>query len=176
MPARPEYQPVIDAVVAHMREHSMNMMQLCELMYGRSPAGKVKGSGQVYSIANGQHLPNSKTIQRWRAKGVDLQPAVDQVNASRRGMRTAAVAGVATDTQLTPIRAAVAAYEKAVPKASPARPVPYEPRRVDPPLFALSIDQNGRANVTLNMMDISSEEALRCMGVLTAANLITVRK
>jgi hypothetical protein len=160
MPARPEYQPVIDAVVAFMREHSMNMTQLCDLMYGRSPAGKVKGSGQVYSIANGQHLPNARTIERWRAKGVDLQPAVDQVNASRQGMRTAAVA----------------AYEKAVPKSSPARPVPYESRRVDPPLFALSIDQSGRANVTLNMMDISSDEALRCMGVLTAANLITVRK
>jgi hypothetical protein len=162
---KPECKPIADYVGKVMRERHLTLVALAGLVNGHDAKGAVRGTGHASQISNGHLLPSGHTVKRWQQAGVDIGPAVEEAKALR-----------APKHALTPVRAAVAAFEKAIPteKLKPA-PV-HESRRVGPPLFALSIDQEGKSNITLNLLDITSEEALRCIGVLTAANLIVVRK
>lgn len=172
----PEYQPVVDFIVKAMRERGLSMTSFAALIYGRDENGKVRGSAQVSQLLNGYFLPARVTIDRWRKAGIDLGPAVEDAKVLRQQLKEArAPARPVRDRRaLTPVRAAVAAYEQAAKEPKPAQL--HESRRVGPPLFALSIDQEGKSNITLNLMDISSKEALRAIAVLTAANLIVARK
>lgn len=184
--ARPECQPLVDALVAFMTKRSLRPMQFCEMLYGRDEKGHVKGPGQLYSVLRGKEIPSQNKMTHWKEKaGLDLAPIVARLEGMPRAV---AVVKAKPPAVTTPVRAAVAAFEstqKAPAKKNPSpwpvmKPKPQERHtppagQMRPPLFAMTIDQDGFANLTLNLIDVKSEEAMRCFQTLSLANLINVK-
>lgn len=191
---RPECKPIADALLAFLSQRGLTVMQFSEMIYGRDEKGTVKGVGNVYPTIHAAQVPSDQKIILWREKtGVDLTKVVEQVKETigprppqKRVMK--APKEKPAKLALTPVRAAVAAHKKAVetgtaslvtPRAKPnyvpdQRPWPAN-NSSGPPLFAMSIAQDGTANLTLNLMNTTGEEALRCLNVLSAASLIKAR-
>jgi hypothetical protein len=153
-----ENQPLVDKLWDFMEAKSIRPMQACEMLYGRDEKGHVKGSGQFYPLLKGQQRPSAATVKLMESK----------LNIDLSGIAVGGQGKKAPARAMTPVRAAVAAFEASAPQP----PMTEPPRRHAPHKFLLSIAQDGRANLALNLMDISTEEALRTVSVLTAAGII----
>jgi len=175
-------------MLAFFEARSIGPMQLCEMVYGRDEKhNTIKGPGQVYAVWNGLEIPSPEKAELWKWKaGLDLTEIVGGLSHLARYPKKAPKK-TEPSTAMTPVRRAVALHEKAM-KEKPAKAPPVlsakapspAPRGAadplfPPPLFALNIGQDGRSHVTLNLLDISSEEALRVMATLSAANLIKAK-
>jgi hypothetical protein len=174
---RPECEAISKAVLAYLSERGLTVMQFSEMIYGRrGPNNSVAGVGNVYPVAHGAQIPTDTKLALWKEKtGIDLYALAAEARANAPG---GGKPGRKPGQAMTPVRAAVAAHKRATaaaPSAAPIEPRADPPRRVQPPLFAMSIDQDGRSNVTLNLVDVSAEEALRAMATLAAANLIKAK-
>jgi hypothetical protein len=183
----PALQPMVDAVYAFLEERHIGPTQLCALLYGLDENGRPKGPGQIYPILRGREIPKPEKVAHWKAMGgPDLAEVVGKLRELPRELVKAKPKQV--PVKVTPVKAAVVAFEQAnkMPrkKANPPpwpvvqpepRPQPQEPARVGPPLFAMSVAQDGTANLTLNMVDVKLDEAIRCFQTLTLANLIKAK-
>lgn len=170
---------MVDAVFAFLASRGMKPMQLCEAIYGRGADNTVRGPGQVYGVLRGHEIPQPKKVHLWKETvGLDLTEIVARLGGHPRALaKTKSKPPVVT----TPVRAALAKYEKATGgektaplaevKRLPSRDLPANDTR-PPPLFAMSISQDGSSNVTLNLMGVTSEEAVRCFQTLSLANLL----
>lgn len=153
-----ENQPLVDKLWDFMQAQDLRPMQICEMLYGRDEKGHVKGSGQFYPMLKGQQRPSTATVNLMESK----------LNIDLSGIAVGGQGKKAPSRAMTPVRAAVAAFEA----AGAPQPTTEPPRRNAPHKFLLSIAQDGRANLALNLLDIPMEEALRCVTVLTAAGII----
>lgn len=169
----PAYQPVVDAIEGFLEQRTMTRTEFCAAIYGRKPNGGAKGTGGLYEIIKGRQRAGPVVRERIKqALGLELpevafasMPMVIAIPTKREDKPKA----------ITPVKAALAAFEQAKPRMVPP---PVEPvRKVNgaahlAPRFALSIAQDGRAQVTMNLMNVSADDALRCLSALGAANLL----
>jgi hypothetical protein len=186
----PALQPMVDAVYAYLAAHSLGPTQFCERIYGKRSNGSTAGVGQVYQVLRGRELPPPYKVALWKEKaGLDLTEIIDKLRELPSELvqakpKTKAVA------VMTPAKTALTAYQKATqtprkklpappwpvvkPEPDP-QPKPQAPDRIQPPLFAMSVSQDGHTNLTLNMVDVKLDEAIRCFQTLTLANLIKAK-
>jgi uncharacterized ferritin-like protein (DUF455 family) len=155
----PENQVLVDKLWSFMETNKLRPMQVCEMLYGRDEKGHVKGSGQFYPLLKGKQRPSAGTVKLMESK---LAINLSGVSVGKSGEKAAPRA-------MTPARAAVAAFEAS---GASQQPTLEPPRRNLPQQLLLSIAQDGRAHLALNLVDIPAEEALRCINVLTSAGLL----
>lgn len=159
------YQPVVDAIERYMTEHNLpSLARISEKLYGRDSHGKIITS--AYATIRGEVAPSPPMRARFKERlGLDL-PIVE--GPPRKPYRW-------RQLTVTPAKAAVIAYEKAVEASEPSTiKLTSQPiaRAKAPPRFALTIDQDGRSSVSLNLVDVSADDALRCLSALAAADLL----
>lgn len=182
----PALQPMVDAVYVFLQERHIGPTQLCELLYGLDENGRPKGPGQIYPILRGRELPKPEKVAHWKAMGgPDLAEIVGKLRELPRELVRAKPKP--TPVKVTRAKAALVAFERAKTPGKKVNPPPWpvvqpEPKpqptptaEFQPPLFAMTIDQGGRSNLTLNLVGVTSDEALRAVAHLTAANLIKVK-
>lgn len=115
-------------------------------VYGKGePGGKVKGSA-AYRLLGGKGGVQRGTLKRWApVLGVTVEQLEDMAEAP-------------LPTPPPPPRSV---------RAEPARSA------ADPDQFSLVVDARGRATLRLNLVDVPMERAMRAMGALTSAGLLS---
>lgn len=181
---------MVDALWAWLDAEQLSPMRACERLFGRDGQNRVKGSAFVYQVLHGRYLPGEAKIAELAAKGVDLRPAVEAALrlAQAQGGTTpvAASQGRRPRRRSAPAReppsarAALVAYTAAHGSAqgnaaaSALAPPSPSPLPAPPAMFALTIDGDGTARLSLNLVGISAHDALRCVAALRTIGLIKV--
>jgi len=178
MPAakpRDDCRPFSEAITALLAAQGMTKFQLCELLYGRDAKGAVKGSANIYPIINSVRPPGAGIIAKIKEKtGLDLSELRAAYDAQKTGTAPEPVKATEHAREvMTPVKAAVEAFKAA--GGEPVSPSPVERRpsnHAPPPRLAMTIDQDGRAHVTVNLVDVPAEEAIRLIQLLSSAGLV----
>jgi hypothetical protein len=172
---RADCQPFAEAIAAFLTAKGMTKIGFCEAVYGRDEKGRTKGSGNIYPIMNAVFPPGAGIIAKIREKtGLDLSELRARFDAQQTGAAPEPVKVTKhAKKAMTPVKAALQAFKAA--GGEPVSPAPVERRQSNhalPPRLALTIDQDGRAHVTVNLVDVPAEEAIRLVQLLSSAGLI----
>lgn len=169
-PFRPELQPQMDAIRGFLAEKGWGTPEFLAAVWGRDANGKPRNSGSIHPLMTGTRAVSpymAKTIRD--AVGLDLSAFVKH-DARPYAPREKLPA--------TRAAAAVAAYERekpTLPSSTPqviARAAGVAAWASDAPArLAIAITDNGRGNLTFNLVDAPATEVLRALAVLQAAGL-----
>lgn len=180
-PVNPEFKFLVDILTTYMRERNLDPRAFSRLVWGLKPSGEARGN--IYPYLKGSSLMTEPTARHVAAKtGLkfeDLYRGSPYVQAQRykrtkpskltKKNKAAVVKALAVKPPTTPVRAALAEYEDA---GGVNQTRAYTKK--GPPLFAMSIEQDGTANVTYNLQAGSITDALAALHALQGASLIRV--
>lgn len=166
----PEWQPVIDALRAEMAKRDLNAYRLGALLFGRAENGNPIRAQYLYDILRGRSRLSDDVRQLLRDKVQIELPAYPPPAAAPATPVRAAVQLYERHQQqpLAPNQWGRKTYNPPIPPNPPRQSAPAAP----PPRFALVVGQDGRANLTLNILDVAGADALKALQVLLAAGLV----
>lgn len=160
-------QPVVDALIAYCRaEQLANASELARRIYGVKASGAPKQTAASYAYLAGAARPAEKSVERIKqAIGVDLAEAVKEAEALEKGQGPQENLPVLHQGKPS-ARQALAEFRETGAQSEAMRVKP------GPPRFAMVIQQDGTASVTVNLVDASEDKALRVLAALQVAGVV----
>ena len=163
---RPHLQPVVDMLIAYAREQGLSTAQLAIKVFGEVPdqPGVPRQPSTLYQLLHGRAGVTPLIAERVKA-GLDLELPMIPTTPPGGAVGKPVKAGRA--------RQALVAYEKAqeAPELPPL-PRAQAPHRQGPPRFALVVQQDGTASMTMNLLDVDAGTALRAFDAMKAIGLV----
>lgn len=141
----------------------------CERLYGRDDNGHIKGTGPLYATWKGTTKVSLRWLKEWE-EGLDLAPgelvALIDEQPETRTLRREIKTQVAETPAQTPARYLLehGAHTTGGPMIASAK--------TTPPQFSLVVDQDGRATLRLNVIDVPLETAMQVVTTLTTIGLL----
>lgn len=153
------FQPHMDRLWDYIERENITRAEFCRRVTG------IHESGSMSLLINGYRGPGPKLRDKLlQTTGLDFSD-LPELRGVGWGSNHAA------RKPPKPAPRALAAVQAYRAESEPAEPV--QPRRVpSPPRFAMQIHADGRASVTINLVDVPAAEALRLFTVLNSAGLI----
>ena len=170
----PDYQPIVDALIAYMRENQITANEFGVRLFGahpRKPSQPARNNAVTYHWAHGESRPNVETAELiYEKTGVDLREWASP-NVGPYG-RTALVAHRKHKPAKPSARQALVEYERATDKDDGWKKLDPPRTKLGPPKFALVVQQDGTASMTMNLIDVDTDEAMRAFEAMKAIGLV----
>lgn len=165
--AQTVFREFVEAALAHK---GWAQSDLAKALHGVDELGRAKQTGAISQQLSGITRMHETTLERWAAAldvpYSELQDAYrllkDIPREDRKRHHKSKRSGKPVWQPADVPRLARPSY------AEPAEPEP-EP---EPPQFSLIVDPRGLASISINMVDVPLEKALRAMSALTGAGLL----
>jgi hypothetical protein len=165
---KPEYQPIVEALIAYCLREQLSANEFNIRVFGEGKPGVAK-SQRGYDLMHGKIQPTFEIAELIREKtGVDLSPYAKQSIYGRRA--------VTVSRRRKPVkpsaRQALVEFKEALDKDDGWKKLDPPRTKLGPPKFALVVQQDGTASMTMNLIDVDTDEAMRAFEAMKAIGLV----
>jgi hypothetical protein len=155
---KPEYQPIVEALIAYCLREQLSANEFNIRVFGEGKPGVAK-SQRGYDLMHGKIQPTFEIAELIREKQSIYGRRAVTVSRRRKPVKPSA-------------RQALVEFKEALDKDDGWKKLDPPRTKLGPPKFALVVQQDGTASMTMNLIDVDTDEAMRAFEAMKAIGLV----